>query len=222
MKHDTVYWLRGRSSNSARRTFLFSPSRSDQHTHSPVNWLPVVKPQSKAVEAWSSLHFSIYIFVVNFKMLFEFTDVWLTVEGWRLILWGEKNAEQTVLTGSYDNRPTDEQSNSQPPQYKAGVLHRDYLRIVSSWSSLLVVLHFIMARLVTVAYHPNQMTKYVDAHLNTHSTLTYFMYRTHTLSVDCDSPPASSLSVSRSKEEVSSTDIPMSKLTATESVNIRR
>ena len=134
----------------------------------------------------------------------------------------KKKAEQTVLTGNYDNRPTDQQLNSQTPKYKAGVLNRDYLRTVSDWSSLLVVLHFIMLRLVTLACHPNQMIKYVDAHLNTHSTLTYFTYRTHTLSVDCDSPPASSLSVSRSKEEVSSTDIPMSKLTATESVNIRR
>jgi hypothetical protein len=87
MKHDTVNWLRDRSSNSVRRTFLFSPSRSDQHTQSLVNWLPAVKPQGKAVEAWSSLHISIYIFVVKFKMLFEFTDVWLTVGGWRLILW---------------------------------------------------------------------------------------------------------------------------------------
>jgi hypothetical protein len=134
----------------------------------------------------------------------------------------EKNAEQTVLTGSYNNRPMDQQSNSQPTEYKAGVLHRDYLRTVSGWSSLLVVLHFIMAQLVTVAYHPNQMIKYFDAHLNTNSTLTYVMYRTHTLSVDCDSPPVSSLSVRRSKEEVSSTNISMSKLTATESVNIRR
>jgi len=136
------------------------------------------------------------------------------------MLW--KKGEQTVSTGSYDNRPTDQQSNSKPPEYKAGVLHRGYLSIVSSRSSLLVVLHFIMVLLFTVAYHPNQLIKYVDAHLNTHSTLTYFMHRTHTLSVDCGSPPASSLSVSRSKEEVSSTDIPMSKLTATESVNIRR
>lgn len=134
----------------------------------------------------------------------------------------EKNAEQTVLARSYDNRPTDQQLNSQPHEYKTEVLHRDYLRIISGWSSVLLVLHFIMARLVTVACRPNQMIKYVDAHLNTHNTLTYLMYRTHTLSVDCDSPPVSSLSVSRSKEEMSSTDIPMSKLTATESVNIRR
>jgi len=48
-----------------------------------------------------------------------------------------KHAEQTVLTGSCDNRPTDQQSNSQPSEYK--VLHRDYLPIVSGWSSLLVV-----------------------------------------------------------------------------------
>jgi len=43
----------------------------------------------------------------------------------------KKNAEQTVLTGSCDNRHMDQQSNSQHPEYKAGVLHRDYLPIIS-------------------------------------------------------------------------------------------
>jgi hypothetical protein len=66
----------------------------------------------------------------------------------RIMIDLEKKEQQTVLTESYDNWPTNQQSNSQPPEYKAGVLHTDYLRVVSGWRSSLVIVHFLTARLL--------------------------------------------------------------------------